>query len=588
MTLRRSGFVSPLCFRVCKSVVGATLAVLLATVRGRSWLLLAGAGGLVVACAERARGGWTPSRSDGAGNSPVAFTPDAEGANEESSAETQSTRLVDAGLEVPVGEAGLVGGTHATRTHSTETRDDLDDSGVEASVHVISIEVCPPGTFAQGGDALVRRCEPCPKETYSSGVNWSQCDPWSECGWAPVVAQGTSESDRACAPRGRIVQFGSREMDAVSDLVVGAEGGVYVAGTAEGDFPGFARLSGAGTRYIAKVGQGGRLEWVTYLQESLGRSLLSESGDTELVSMGQNLVAVWRDADFDGYRHDLVLTEVSAQGKRVSETRVALEVDQQNPFPPTFNIGAAVRAADDDIVVAATRRESTWDECGSSMVFRMRLNGGVVWSDALTLSDVCVSWEAAAVHDGVAYLGGNVHTGRSQQGLVHAVSPDGVVLTSWDFEQTAGRLESLVVDQDSSLIIALSNGVDAQLQKWASPGTQVWSKTLRGAYRTPRLALGDAGSVWVTGGTDLIRTSRGYDGLGAHYGSVDVYVEKIAASGETMWLTQFGSAGDEAGIEVCVVADQVYVAGETDATLGVSMGNVDGFVAQLNDVMVGL
>jgi hypothetical protein len=216
----------------------------------------------------------------------------------------------------------------------------------------------------------------------------------------------------------------------------------------------------------------------------------------------------------------------------------------------------------------------------------VRLSSGVVWRDAHTSSDLCVDWETAAVRNEVVYLGGNVYTGRNAHGLVQAIDPDGAFISSSNFEQTAGRLESLVVDADDNLLIALTNGVDTQIQKWANSGKQLWSKTLHGAYLTPRLALGDASSVWVTGGTDLVRTQVGYDGLAAHYGTVDVYVEKIAPSGETMWLTQFGSAGDEAGTDLCVFEDQLYVAGETDGALGISLGQVDGFVAQLNDVIV--
>ncbi len=552
------------------------------------WLLLGSAAGPLMSCADRSPVGSTSARPNEFSSRPVDMSNmDANGANQRSSAAMRTSHVNDAGSDASGDHAGLIRHTATGATKGIESLNTVDSSGVDASVHAVSIEVCAPGTSTRGRDAGAIGCEPCQAGTYSSGVNWLQCEAWSECGWAPVVAEGSSTSDRVCESGGRIVQFGSRDMDTVSDLLIGHRGAVYVAGSADADFVGFARLSGASERYVARVTQGGRLEWVRYLVEALGLSAFGDSRNVELVQMGENIVAVWREEDFDGYRHDLVATEVAAHGEQLSETRVALELDIEDEFPPTFDVAAAIAVSDEDIVIVGSQRESTWDSCGSSWVFRMRLNGGVIWRDTHSLSDVCVGWETAAVRNGVVYLGGNVYTGREVHGLVQAIAPDGAVLSSWTFEQTAGRLESLVVDEDDNRLIAFSNGVDTQIQKWAVPETQVWSRTLRGAYLTPRLALGHAGSVWVTGGTDLVRTEHGYDGLAAHYGSVDVYVEKIAVSGETVWLTQFGSSGDETGTDVAIFEDRVYVAGETDGAMGVSRGGVDGFVGELVDVVLG-
>lgn len=457
---------------------------------------------------------------------------------------------------------------------------DACSSSADGLLVDVVIEVCPAGTFVDVDELTRKTCKMCERGTFSSGFNWSKCIAWSQCGWGIVATEGTSTKDRACASSKNVVQFGSREVDEVWD-VLGAQEGVYVAGYVGANFPGYDRLIKTGSRYVAKVSPTGKLEWVHYIGESPSfDGWFSATFRTALTRADKGIVAVWAESDTFGARVNLVVTELALSGEQLSEARVPLEIEQ-SLFSPELVVHEAVALEVDQFLVVGTLRESSWGVCGKSWVIRMRANGEVIWTDFLS-AERCLAWEAAFARDGVVYLGGNVHEDGVQYGIIYALTFDGLFAGQREFDATAGALEGLVVDEDGNLVVAFSDGVDAHVHKWTPLGTEVWSKTLRGAYLPPHLALGRDSSVWIAGGTDLVLTESGYDGLTPHPGSVDVYVGNLSKTGETVQFFQFGSRGNDVASSISIFQDKVYVAGETDGVMGIPVGEADGFVIQLH------
>jgi hypothetical protein len=116
-------------------------------------------------------------------------------------------------------------------------------------------------------------------------------------------------------------------------------------------------------------------------------------------------------------------------------------------------------------------------------------------------------------------------------------------------------------------------GVDAN-------GNELWSKTIGGTG--DEAAYGSTvdlqGNFYFTG-----PTTSSLGGNNPNPANNDLYVAKIAPSGSTEWLSQFGGTGSEEGGTVAVtLSGTVYIAGFSDGTLnGISNhGALDPLLAQ--------
>lgn len=119
--------------------------------------------------------------------------------------------------------------------------------------------------------------------------------------------------------------------------------------------------------------------------------------------------------------------------------------------------------------------------------------------------------------------------------------------------------------------------MDGWVAKFSPAGVQEWIKPVAstGNDQVVTLAVGTGGDVYVGGFTS------GTLG-GAAVGDKDAFVRKMKPSGETVWTTQFGSAGDDRGTDLVVGSNGVvHVVGHTNGQLGVSAGGTDVFVASI-------
>ncbi len=132
---------------------------------------------------------------------------------------------------------------------------------------------------------------------------------------------------------------------------------------------------------------------------------------------------------------------------------------------------------------------------------------------------------------------------------------------------------------DGGLAGANQGASDAFALKYDPAGNLVWIRQ----WGTPEadsanaLTTDSADDVFVTGGTSGI--FEGQSGAGM----VDIFTSKIDASGQFIWLTQFGSNNSESGQGIASDFDRnIYSAGQTSGSVGgPPLGGLDLFVSKV-------
>jgi len=123
-------------------------------------------------------------------------------------------------------------------------------------------------------------------------------------------------------------------------------------------------------------------------------------------------------------------------------------------------------------------------------------------------------------------------------------------------------------------------GKDAFIAKYDPSGTQVWIKQFGsiGDDEATAISTNSSGNVYVTGSTSGSFPGNSYFG-----GETDSFIGKYDANGNQLWVKQFGSSGDDEATGISTDSSgNVYVTGYTNATLpGKSkLGGKDAFVAK--------
>lgn len=460
------------------------------------------------------------------------------------------------------------------------------DSG-SLSTQDIAIDVCAPGSFVPSVSASSEReCRACESGTYSTGVNSDRCETWTDCGWAPVEVSGAATHDVECQLGGRFRQFGSIDSDTVSSIAVGPDGDVFVAGLAGEGFPGFPSYA-SNDCYVAAYTPAGQLQSIIYLDcgghDADTPGMNTTTDYVLLLRVGTYMVAIWADVDKPA---QLVASPLPASVgiQATPETRLELGFSETEfSGLDDVSVNGVAALGSDEMVVVATRRSSDWSLCGDAALFRIHIGQGLITRHDIAPREPCVSWGALAVVNDRIYLAGNQTVDGYASGVLEIRTLEDSLLSELSFDASLGTLESLAIDPLGNPILAFATQVDAVIHKFDPTGERLWSTTLRGAYHHPRLRL-NGKDTWITGGTDLVLTENGYDGLGANYGSLDAYVARLTEGGEVTWLSQLGSTRDDAGRGLDILGDDVYLVGATDGEVATRVGELDGFLVQMNTI----
>jgi hypothetical protein len=124
-----------------------------------------------------------------------------------------------------------------------------------------------------------------------------------------------------------------------------------------------------------------------------------------------------------------------------------------------------------------------------------------------------------------------------------------------------------------------AGGFEAWLARYDANGNRLWIRQFgTSAFDTAHMAAPDgSGGVFVSGFTEGV--------LGAQsFGGRDVFIARYDASGNRIWIRQFGSAGNDSG--EALIADGaggVFLAGFTNGNLAaINLGEWDIFIARLD------
>jgi RTX calcium-binding nonapeptide repeat (4 copies) len=125
-----------------------------------------------------------------------------------------------------------------------------------------------------------------------------------------------------------------------------------------------------------------------------------------------------------------------------------------------------------------------------------------------------------------------------------------------------------------------AQGVDGYLAKYTSTGEQVWVKLIGTADREEIHALttDDAGAIYVAG---LAEGTLG----GSNLGGNDGFIAKYLPSGERMWVSHFGSSGQDHVTSMAIGSDGlIYVAGDAEGAFQgqTALGKADAYVVAFN------
>lgn len=115
------------------------------------------------------------------------------------------------------------------------------------------------------------------------------------------------------------------------------------------------------------------------------------------------------------------------------------------------------------------------------------------------------------------------------------------------------------------------------LTKLRADGTLQWIRPIdTGSNATTGVAISAAGFIYVSGWTTGVVT-------GVNRGREDAFLAKYTASGDRVWVVQFGTAGNDRALAIATgPAGSIYVAGETEGALfdGRKFGGRDLWIAR--------
>lgn len=360
-------------------------------------------------------------------------------------------------------------------------------------------------------------------------------------------------------PQGQVAwirQFGSPGDDRTHSIALDPRGYVYVTGHTVGDLDGSGPEihHGGEDAFLLKLDEYGQVQWLRQFGTSADEMGLGLGID----AWGNPCVVGYTEGDIDGDgpgvsagSWDIILAEFDTAGS-LRWTRQIGSPDYDFAFGLTFdvrgniyvtgssygdldNFGSQVNAGEADIVILK------FNPYGESQWIRQLGTPGDDYGYAIT----------ADHHDRLAITG---YVSGDLDGDGHDIH--------------AGRTDLVVI-------------------KMSPSGDQLWSRQF-GAARNDfgrGIAVNHSGEIYVTGAT-----SGDLDGPGpqSYHGKLDVVVIKLSRSGITQWTRQWGTPGNDLGLDILLNWKKIYITGQTQGDLDGSgpqthAGDFDSFILKLSN-----
>jgi hypothetical protein len=135
-----------------------------------------------------------------------------------------------------------------------------------------------------------------------------------------------------------------------------------------------------------------------------------------------------------------------------------------------------------------------------------------------------------------------------------------------------------------------AGSIDAFVVKFDSQGNRLWASYFGGNRidKAFKVATDATGNVYLVGHT---RSTKGIGFENSHQkelgGSADAFIVKFDPDGKMLWSSYLGGSGEDQAFDVtCDAYGNVYLAGNTESTQGISRGSLsgesDGFLAKFS------
>lgn len=413
-----------------------------------------------------------------------------------------------------------MGGTSSTAACEADDWDDDDDPNTAC----VARTICPAGQHvaSEGGPTADRTCESCAMSTFSAAENSRACTPWTTCGDDEIeTGAGTATSDRACASRYWLRQFGSSAADYGVSVAVDDEGNVYVTGHTLGALPNQTSVGGRDA-YLRKYDSTGKALWTRQFGSSsddFGRSVGVDGG-------GNVYVAGYTDAVLPGKtsagakdafvrKYDPAGTEIWTRqfGSNGDDYAYTMSVSQSGDVYIAGQTAGALPSQ--SLLGAVDAYVSKYDSAGTE-----------IWTRQFGTND----------HDH------GVSVAVDASGNVYVV---GRTLGTFDDHTNAGSW-------------------DAFLRKYDSTGADLWTHQ----FGSSDTDFGTSVSVDANGNAFVAGYTAGTLPGQTSAGEADLYLLKVDATGDQLWARQFGTSGYDTGTSVTVDEDgNALVAGSVVGAL---------------------
>jgi len=407
--------------------------------------------------------------------------------------------------------------------------------------------------------------------------------------------------------------FGTTEQDYLYSLVIGSDGGIYVAGETGGNLDGVKNNSTAGyaDAFVKKYNADGTVAWTRLIGASYADKATAIAADANggIYVVGNSFTGdsynglLKVDGQQGNGSTDIFITKFTSDGSKVFTKLIGTN---------TFDSASGVSISNSgDIYIIGTTTYDNYDgqkSLGSSDILLLKLSqdGTKVWSRIIGTpkSDLPVAVKVGS--DGSIYVLGDSYgdlVGQKNAGysdvFLTKILPTGVI--SWTAivgGNFSDKPTSMTLGLDGSIYITgytgssnfdgkASNGdYDGFVVKYNQDGTKVWSKlisTYTYDHVTPTTStIGNDGALYVggyVGGSNVdslagpATTLNGEKKISGAYGT-DAFVIKYNSDGSTVWTSLYGITSTQKGQSIQLIANSLgidstgnslYIAGYSDA-----------------------